>query len=770
MPASRRWQPARLVQPGGIMHELTFTSRRRPASVVLILLALLASLTAVAASPRPAVAAPSPADSYPILHGEKCPDVVVVAARGSGEEPQNDWDSPAAYREPVDFGVGKANREVYKLLRRSSRHLKFGLAPVRYPALPAWDSLLRNEHFNESVATGASAILADVDQIEQLCDGGVKYVFTGYSQGAWAVHKALWDLPRELRGKVLGVTLFGDPKFVPWPLPGSEIVREHRLRLRYFGVATLGGVSLGDTDVPTSLRARTASYCFSDDPVCQGPPKRSFARELAVCSNPRLNSPDGLCAHTRYKTDGKSATAARFLARRMPTRSVWPRLTGPNPPAGKVGMAYSWTATAAPTARTTYRWTALDAPPPGLSFSGSGLLSGTPTRAGRYTFRIQARSDPQDRTVTEPVTVRIRPGSAPPPPGCAGPCTVATWGANSVGQLGNGTTTDSSTPVQVSGLSGVTAIAGGHAYSLALRTDGTVWAWGHNESGQLGNGTTTNSSTPVQVSGLSGVTAIAAGFQYGLALRSDGTVWAWGLNEFGELGNGTTTNSSTPVQVSGLSGATAIASGNHHSLALRTDGTVWAWGHNLWGQLGNGTTADSWTPVQVSGLSSVSSIASGEHFSLALRTDGTVWAWGDGVFGELGDGAMTNSSTPVQVSGLSGVIAIAGGFSFALAVRTDGTAWGWGLNSDGQLGNGTTTSSSTPVQVNGLSGATAIAAGAFHGLVLRTDGTVWAWGQNDSGQLGNGTTVTSSTPVQVSALSGATAIAAGHWHSLAMRT
>jgi hypothetical protein len=203
----------------GLYARATSTSRRRPALVVLILLALLPSLTAVAASPKSAAAAPSPADSYPILDGEKCPDVAVVAARGSGEEPQNDWDSPAAYRGRADsdFGVGDINYDMYDRLRSSSRHLKFGLAPARYPALPAWDSLLRNEYFNDSVAKGASAILTNIDRIEQLCDGGVKYVFTGYSQGAWAVHKALWDLPREMLGKVLGVALFGDPKFVPWP-------------------------------------------------------------------------------------------------------------------------------------------------------------------------------------------------------------------------------------------------------------------------------------------------------------------------------------------------------------------------------------------------------------------------------------------------------------------------------------------------------------------------------------------------------------------------
>src|SRR6266446_10181 len=129
----------------------------------------------------------------------------------------------------------------------------------------------------------------------------------------------------------------------------------------------------------------------------------------------------------------------------------------------------------------------------------------------------------------------------------------------------------------------------------SARGQGTVSAWGYNFYGQLGNGTNTDSNTPVQTSGLSGVTAIAGGLFHSLALKSDGTVWAWGYNGVGELGNATFTSNNTPVQVLGpagvgfLTGVTAIAVGGQHSLALKSDGTVWAWGDNDLGQLGNGT-------------------------------------------------------------------------------------------------------------------------------------------------------------------------------------
>ena len=351
-----------------------------------------------------------------------------------------------------------------------------------------------------------------------------------------------------------------------------------------------------------------------------------------------------------------------------------------------------------------------------------------------------------------------------------GPHAVLDWGYNRVGELGNGTTTDSNVPVQVTGISGVVAVAGGYEHSLAFKSDGAVWAWGDNGSGQLGNGSTTNSDVPVQATGLSGVVAIAGGFYHSLAVKNDGTVWAWGYNFYGQLGNGAATDSNVPIQVAGLSGVVAIAGGAFHSLALKSDGTVWAWGNNVKGQLGNGTTTQSDVPVQVTGLSGVVAIAGGEYHSLALKSDGTVWAWGWNRYGQLGNGTTTDTPVPVQVSGISGVVAIAGGELHSLALKSDGTAWAWAYNGDGELGNGSTTDSHVPVQVTGLSGVVAIAAGYVHSLAVKGDGTAWAWGYNGAGELGHGTATQSDVPVQVTGISGVVAIAGADEYSLALGT
>ncbi len=297
-------------------------------------------------------------------------------------------------------------------------------------------------------------------------------------------------------------------------------------------------------------------------------------------------------------------------------------------------------------------------------------------------------------------------------------------------------------------------VRGGGGFRVILKEDGTVWAWGANSYGQLGDGTTVAKESPVQVGGLSDVVWLDAGDSHVVAVKEDGTVWTWGANSFGQLGDGTVVNRSVPVQVSGVSGARKASAGTSHTVVLRADGSVLAWGSNEAGMLGDGTEEDRSVPVLVGGLSGVKEVSAGGVHTTALKNDGTVWCWGYNYDGRLGDGSTTQSAQPVQVSGLSGVTAVKAGYGHSLALKSDGTVWAWGANNEGQLGDGTTTDRLAPVQVSGLSGVTSVKAGYRHNLALKSDGTVWAWGANDEGQLGDGTTTNRSMPVQVSELSG----------------
>ena len=323
--------------------------------------------------------------------------------------------------------------------------------------------------------------------------------------------------------------------------------------------------------------------------------------------------------------------------------------------------------------------------------------------------------------------------------------TIWSWGRNSFGQLGDGSTADNYYPVPVDNLSGVVAVAGGgSSHSLALKYNGTVWAWGGNGSGQIGDGTTTNRTTPTQVSNLSNVIAIAAGNSHSLALTSDGRVWAWGSNSYGQLGDRTTTRRTTPVLVQNLTDVVAISAGSSHSLALKSDGTVWAWGYNSSGQLGDGTTTNRSTPTQVLGLTHVTSISTKGSHSMALQ-DSSVWTWGSNTYGQLGDGTTTKRLTPVKVN-IENVVAIAAGGFHSVVIKNDGTAWGWGRNQEGQLGDNTTTNRLQPVQTESLDDLVSISAGTNHTIALQSDGNAWTWGYNAYGQLGDGTTMDIATP------------------------
>ena len=435
-----------------------------------------------------------------------------------------------------------------------------------------------------------------------------------------------------------------------------------------------------------------------------------------------------------------------------------------------------------------------------------------------------------------------------------------------------------------------TAIGAGYDHSLAMGSDSKLYAWGRNQYGQLGNGTTNNSATPVVVSLPTGVnpTAIAAGFYYSLAMGSDSKLYAWGWNQFGQLGDGSTNNSYTPIEVNLPGKAFQLAAGGDHSLAIgapppsvslnnashaegnsgttsfaltatlsyasnltttvdyaTSDGTaatpgdytatsgtltfspgittqtvtvlvngdtvgeanetfkvtlsnptgmatlgttqaigtilnddpvaLYTWGDNGQGEFGNGTIINSPTPLVVNLPANAfpTIIAAGSEYTLASGSDGKLYAWGSDFYGQLGDGTTTDSHIPVVVSLPSGVspTTIAAGYGHSLAIGSDGKLYAWGYNADGELGNATATNSAIPVAVSLPAGIspTAIAAGTTHSLAIGSDGKLYVWGDNTFGQLGNGSSNNSYVPLAVNLPDNAfpTVIAAGYGHSLA---
>ena len=356
-------------------------------------------------------------------------------------------------------------------------------------------------------------------------------------------------------------------------------------------------------------------------------------------------------------------------------------------------------------------------------------------------------------------------GTAAPAMAAAAPGAFA-FGYNPYGELGDGTRAEQVLPVPVSGLPGaVRQLSAGAATSAALLSDGTVWTWGDNTFGALGNGTSGGSaSTPQRVAGLSGITQIAVGADDRdvYAVRSDGTVWAWGDNGAGELGDGTTVSHFSPIQVPGLTGIRQVSAGPDYALALRSDGTVRAWGNNSYGYLGDGTTTSRLAPVQARGLTGISQVsASGASF--AVRSDGTLFAWGrnaDGVLGMQGGFFVT----PAAVPGLSGVRQVASNGTATLAVAGTGSrVWAWGDNTHGVLGDGSTTSKLNPEPL-GLTGITQVATSiGWNSAAVRSDGTLWTWGDNSDGELGigNDSTLWIPVPVQVTALAGVSQVSAG---------
>ena len=329
------------------------------------------------------------------------------------------------------------------------------------------------------------------------------------------------------------------------------------------------------------------------------------------------------------------------------------------------------------------------------------------------------------------------------------------WGDNFHQQLGSPIAVDTSTepytytglmssgvPLQISGLSNVTAVSAGERHSCALHANGTVSCWGNGEYGQLGHGSREGSATPVVVSGLNTAVAVSAGGFNTCALLQGGSVSCWGNSN-------TSIEQLVPAPVAGLSGATALSAGRGHHCAVLTDASVRCWGNNNDGQLGNGSQTDAASPVVVSGIGNAVAVVAGDRHSCALLADGSVRCWGyrgfSSGFGTVRSGLMGDGGTgvspalvPVTVLGMSTAVALATGLSHTCALLQDASVWCWGAKGYARGQANPSDVALSPVQV-GLGGAVnALALGDDHTCASLASGGVQCLGSGYRGQLGTG--------------------------------
>ena len=274
-----------------------------------------------------------------------------------------------------------------------------------------------------------------------------------------------------------------------------------------------------------------------------------------------------------------------------------------------------------------------------------------------------------------------------------------TWGYNSNGQCGTGNTSNVYSPNFVG--NGFVEIAAGGATSFAILNDGTLWACGYN-SGKFGNGTSTNSTTFVQVGTGTDWVDIETGLYHSLAIKGvQNLLYTSGANNGGQLGSGNTTNSNSWTNY--VSGAyEKLGAGTNYSFALTASGTLHSFGRNNYGQLGNGdntfqmdVTAPS-SSIYLNSMGTLQDFNCGPDNVIAVNTLGTVFSWGRAQYNLSGVGLSNHNWEPYYWNVTWGTPTAVGMGLYMASVCTDEGTWTWGKNDRGQLGQGNTTNNTTP--------------------------------------------------------------------------
>ena len=344
------------------------------------------------------------------------------------------------------------------------------------------------------------------------------------------------------------------------------------------------------------------------------------------------------------------------------------------------------------------------------------------------------------------------------------------WGYNGSGQLGDSTTSPRSSPVTVIGSNVInwSQVSAGSDHSLGLTATGIAYAWGNGQRGQLGDGASTNRSSPVTVAGgITNWSQVSAGRDHSLGLTATGIAYAWGYNLLGYLGDGTSAQRPVPtLVVGGITNWRQLSAGNMFSLGLTSTGIAYAWGYNNLGRLGDGTTIEKSSPVTVvGGITNWRELSAGSYHGLGTTNSGLAYAWGRDVFGNLGNNILSSatSSPATVVGGITNWSKVSAGRYHSLGLTSTGIAYAWGRGQSGQLGDGTAVNKSSPVTVvGGITNWSQLSCGSMHSLGLTGTGIIYVWGYNSTGRLGDGTSTDRSSPVTlIGSITNWTQISAG---------